>query len=97
MVAGGWRIGNLVFPKELTLIKENIRTVASETFTSVSAPIQYAAIKAYSEDHSQYLKHSRTILKTIADYLHKELSSVGVKCQKTQGGFYMICDFTNII
>ena len=95
--AGGWRIGNLVFPKELTLIKENIRTVASETFTSVSAPIQYAAIKAYSEDHSQYLKQSRTILKTIADYLHKELSSVGVKCQKTQGGFYMICDFTNII
>ena len=95
--AGGWRIGNLVFPKELTFIKENIRTVASETFTSVSAPIQYAAIKAYSEDHSQYLKQSRTILKTIADYLHKELSSVGVKCQKTQGGFYMICDFTNII
>ena len=79
------------------MIKENIRTVASETFTSVSAPIQYAAIKAYSEDHSQYLKQSRTILKTIADYLHKELSSVGVKCQKTQGGFYMICDFTNII
>ena len=79
------------------MIKENIRTVASETFTSVSAPIQYAAIKAYSEDHSQYLKKSRVILKTIAGYIHKELSSVGVKCQKTQGGFYMICDFTNII
>ena len=93
--AGGWRIGNLVFPKELSLIKDSIRSIASETFTSVSAPIQYAAIKAYSEDHSQYLNYSRTILKTIASFIYKELS--GVKCQKPQGGFYMICDFTKII
>ena len=95
--AGGWRIGNLVFPKELSFIKDNIRYVASETFTSVSAPIQYAAIKAYSENHSQYLKQSRTILETIGNYIHKELSTVGVKCQKPQGGFYMLCDFTKII
>jgi len=95
--AGGWRIGNLVFPKELSLIKDSMRSVASETFTSVSAPIQYAAIKAYTEDHSQYLKQSRTILKTIGDYIHKELSTVGLKCQKPQGGFYMLCDFTKII
>ncbi|MDC0056933.1 aminotransferase class I/II-fold pyridoxal phosphate-dependent enzyme [Alphaproteobacteria bacterium] len=95
--AGGWRIGNLAFPKELTFIKDSIRAIASETFTSVSAPIQYAAIKAYSVDHSRYLQSSRIILKAIAEYIYKELSSVGVKCQKPQGGFYIICDFTNII
>ena len=94
--AGGWRLGTLTFPKELSYIKDSIRTIASETFTSVSAPIQYAAIKAYSEDHSEFLEHSRLILKTIAEYIHKELSSVGIKCQKPQGGFYMICDFSNI-
>jgi len=95
--AGGWRIGMLVFPDELSYIRDSVRTVASETFTAVSAPIQYAAIKAYSEDHSEYLENSRLILKMIGDYIYKELSSVGVICQKPQGGFYMICDFSNVV
>ena len=94
--AGGWRLGTLTFPKELSYIKDSIRAIASETFTAVSAPIQFAAIKAYSEDHSVFLNHSRLILKMIADFVYKELSSVGVSCQKPQGGFYMICDFSNI-
>ena len=95
--AGGWRIGTFVFPDELSYIRDSVRTVASETFTAVSAPIQYAAIKAYSEDHSEYLENSRLILKMIGDYIYKELSSVGVICQKPQGGFYMICDFSNVV
>jgi aspartate aminotransferase len=33
----------------------------------------------------------------IGDYIYKELSSVGVICQKPQGGFYMICDFSNVV
>ena len=59
--AGGWRIGMLVFPDELSYIRDSVRTVASETFTAVSAPIQYEAIKAYSEDHSEYLENSRSV------------------------------------
>ena len=94
--AGGWRIGTLTFPKELSYIKDSIRNIASETYTAVSAPIQFAAIKAYSEDHSEFLENSRLILKMIADFVHNELSSVGVSCQKPQGGFHMICDFSNI-
>jgi aspartate aminotransferase len=95
--AGGWRIGNLIFPEKLSYIKDSIRTVASETFTSVSAPIQYAAIKAFTEDHSKYLFNSRIILKTIADYIYKEFLSVGIKCEKAQGGFYLLCDFSDSI
>ncbi len=76
--------------------KDSLRAIASETFTAVSAPIQFASIKAYSEDHSEFLENSRTILETIADYVYRELSSVGVYCQRPQGGFYMICDFSNI-
>ena len=95
--AGGWRLGMLIFPEGLSYIKDSIRAVASETFTAVSAPIQYAAIKAYSEDHSEYLDNSRLILKMIGDYIYKELSSVGVICQKPQGGFYMICDFSDVV
>ena len=94
--AGGWRLGTLLFPEGLSHIRDGVRAIASETYTAVSAPIQYAAIKAYSEDHSEFLDSSRIILKMIADYIYRELSSVGVKCQKPQGGFYMICDFSNV-
>jgi len=95
--AGGWRLGALIFPKELTYVKNILRNIVSETFTSVSAPIQFATIKAYSEDHSKYLSASRLILETIGNYIFRELTAIGVKCQKPQGGFYMLCDFSNIL
>ena len=49
--AGGWRLGTIIFPNKLTYIKDAIRVIASETYTAVSAPIQYAAIKAYTHNH----------------------------------------------
>ena len=42
--AGGWRLGYAVFPPDLRPLLNATKSVASETFTSVSAPIQYAAI-----------------------------------------------------
>ena len=95
--AGGWRIGSLTFPQELNNIKEMVRRIASETYTAVSTPIQYAAIKAYTEDHTQYLIKSRKILEIIANYVYKELTHVGIKCQRPQGGFYMLCDFSKVL
>tara|TARA_Y100000590_G_scaffold332326_1_gene377835 strand:- start:430 stop:1683 length:1254 start_codon:yes stop_codon:yes gene_type:complete len=95
--AGGWRLGALIFPKELVNIKNILRNIVSETFTSVSAPIQFAAVKAYSQDHSKYLSASRLILEAIGNYIFIELTAIGVKCQKPQGGFYMLCDFSKVI
>ena len=95
--AGGWRLGTLIFPKELKIIHDSVRSLASETFTSVSAPIQYAAVKAYTEDHSEYLNNSRIILKKIADFVYDQLSEIGIECIRPQGGFYILCDFSKII
>ena len=95
--AGGWRLGTLIFPKELKLIHDSVRSLASETFTSVSAPIQYAAVKAYTEDHSEYLNNSRIILKKVADFVYDQLSEIGIECIRPQGGFYILCDFSKII
>ena len=95
--AGGWRLGALLFPKNLKSIKNVIRNIASETFTSVSAPIQYAAIKAYSEDHNEYLKYSRKILHSISNYVHSKFTEIGINCKKPQGGFYMLCDFSSVL
>ena len=95
--AGGWRLGTLTFPKELKIIHDSVRSLASETFTSVSAPIQYAAVKAYTEDHSEYLNNSRTILKKVAEFVYDQLSETGIECIRPQGGFYILCDFSKII
>ena len=74
-----------------------MRSVASETFTSVSAPIQYAAVKAYKINHNEFLKKCRLILKFVSSFLHEELCSVGIKALKPTGGFYILCDFSNVI
>ena len=95
--AGGWRLGTLIFPKELIEIKKVINSIASETFTSVSAPIQFASIKAYTENHEKYLEQSRKILSVISEHVYNELTKTGIKIVKPQGGFYMICDFSNVV
>ena len=95
--AGGWRLGTMIFPQNLSLIRKAIRAVASETFTSVSAPIQYAAVKAYKTNHNEFLKKCRKILNFVSSFLHEELCSVGIKALKPTGGFYILCDFSNVI
>ena len=94
--AGGWRLGTIIFPNKLTYIKDALRVIASETYTAVSAPIQYAAIKAYTHNHENFLKHSRLIFKFISEYIYKELIKNNIQCIKPQGGFYMLCDFGKI-
>ena len=44
--AGGWRLGFFAIPNQLKDLKNSIKILCSESFTSVSAPIQYAAIEA---------------------------------------------------
>ena len=46
--AGGWRLGLMVFPDELRPLQDAMAVIASETFTSISAPTQYAAITAFT-------------------------------------------------
>ena len=53
--AGGWRLGYFIIPDNLSHLRDSINVLASETFSSVSAPIQYAAISAYQNDHSSYI------------------------------------------
>ena len=93
--AGGWRLGYFVIPKNLNLLMEKIKVLASETFSSVSAPIQYAAITAYNSDQSEYLKKARTILKGVGNYIYEILKSNNTIVNKPDGGFYLMPEFVN--
>ena len=69
--AGGWRLGYFIVPDSLKLIKDTINVLASETFSAVSAPIQYAAIQAYDKDHTEFINTSRNILKSVGNMYTK--------------------------
>ena len=93
--AGGWRLGYFLVPDSLIEIKNMINVLASETFSAVSAPIQYAAIKAYEQDQSKYINKSKNILGAIGNYVYENLRSNKVLINKPQGGFYLMPEFLN--
>tara|TARA_B100000427_G_scaffold179339_1_gene149200 strand:+ start:1034 stop:2260 length:1227 start_codon:yes stop_codon:yes gene_type:complete len=93
--AGGWRLGYFVIPKELNQLKNSIKVLASETFSSVSAPIQFAAISAFNNIHTIYISKSKKILKSIGEYVFNNLNSNNVIMNKPMGGFYLMPEFLN--
>jgi len=93
--AGGWRLGYFIIPNTLNDLRDAINVLASETFSSVSAPIQYAAITAYSNDHSEYINNSKNILRAVGNYVYENLKSNKVIINKPQGGFYLMPEFSN--
>ncbi len=94
--AGGWRLGTFTFPRSLDWLMEAMASVASETYTSVSAPIQYAAVQAFrgSMAIERYLWQARRILSTLGERCYRILSGAGVRIHAPEGAFYMFPDFS---
>jgi aspartate aminotransferase len=95
--AGGWRLGTFIFPPSLHWLKKAMAVVASETFTSTSAPIQYAAVRAFQggSEIEHYLWQSRRILAALGNYITETLTSAGVIVSKPHGAFYLFPDFSD--
>lgn len=96
--AGGWRLGVFVFPKQLHWLRDAMAAVATETFTSTAAPIQHAAIAAFtaSEEIDAYVDDSRRVLRALGRACCKALRSSGARVVEPQGGFYLFADFTPV-
>jgi len=94
--AGGWRLGTFSFPPELYWLREAMATVASETYTSTSAPIQYAAITAFKggEYIDKYLHDSRRILRYLAKIIRQKLHTAHIEVPAVNGAFYLFPDFS---
>jgi aspartate aminotransferase len=93
--AGGWRLGIFAFPHSLRWLRDAMAAVASETYTSTCAPIQYAAVRAYEGgiEIERYLRNSRRILSALGRWCHKRLVAQGVNVVKPEGAFYLFPDF----
>jgi aspartate aminotransferase len=93
--AGGWRLGFFAIPNQLKELKNSLKKLCSESFTSVSAPIQYAAVEAYRGDHAVYLSAVKKILSFTGNYVYENLKSNVINVTKPEGGFYLFPEFTN--
>ena len=97
--AGGWRIGAFAFPRSLRWLLQSMADVASETYTSVSAPTQHAAIAGF-QDHpamTRYLEGSRKILRGLSEHIYDRLTAAGGMIRAPGGGFYMFPNFPNLV
>lgn len=93
--AGGWRVGYHVYPKELTSLRQAVRSAASHTYSCCPAPMQYAVTKMFQDLDAidSYTRHCSRILCAIGHYCQRELQSVGVKCLLPKSGYYIFPDF----
>lgn len=97
--AGGWRLGTFTFPRNLDWLLETMAAVASETYTSVCAPIQCAAITAFKGGTKieRYLWHTRRILAALGNQCTTILTEAGIQVYPPVGAFYLFLDFSPFV
>jgi len=94
---GGWRLGVAIFPPnpggEEAL--RAVRTIASETWSAATAPVQFAALMAYGQDadvwdYIQFCSHMHAIR---TQFLWRQLTDLGIRAPRPDGAFYLFPDF----
>ena len=93
--AGGWRLGFFAVPKKLSNFLESLKSLASESYSTVNTPVQYAAVEAYSGDFSEYKLQVIKILNSVGDYVYNNLRSNKILINSPQGAFYLMPEFLN--
>ena len=93
--AGGWRVGFFAVPDQLSDLLENIKTLASESYSTVNSPAQFAATTAYKGNFKEYKSKTINILKSVGNYVFANLKSNKVLINPPQGAFYLMPEFLN--
>lgn len=96
--AGGWRLGAFLFPEQLQWLLDAVTIMASETYTSVSAPIQYASIKGFEQSAymDNFILQQQRILGVLMPYLAKRLRDMGAEAGEPEGAFYIFPSFESL-
>jgi aspartate/methionine/tyrosine aminotransferase len=95
--AGGYRLGVMLIPEEMRVIKDALNSVISETFSAVSAPVQYAALEAYSrfDEIRDEIAANNEVYHFASRYLCGRFRDMELNCPKPEGAFYLFPDFEN--
>jgi len=92
---GGFRLGVALVPAGMEHIFEVIRAIASETFSAVSTPIQYAVMAAFEEypEIEGYIRECTAIHRSVTRRLWMMLQRLGLDYGEPSGAFYLYPDF----
>lgn len=92
---GGWRLGKVVVPQEQPALLPALRTIASEIWSTPTAPVQYTAVTAYSYDPDieAYIAECSQIHAARTRHIWEMFDELGMTCPQPQGGFYLIPNF----
>ncbi len=95
---GGWRLGTFAFPDNLDWLMSAMSDAASQTYTSVSSPIQWAGVTAFkgSVEIERYLWHARRIFSELSNRCAGMLRDAGARVHDPEGAFYLFPDFTPV-
>ena len=93
--AGGWRLGFLAVPNGLKDFMKSLKSLASESYSTVNTPTQFAAVEAYDGDYEEYKLKVRSILLAVGTYVYNNLKSNEVLINPPQGAFYLMPEFKN--
>ncbi len=95
--AGGYRLGFCLVPESMNELQKSLKVLISETYSCVSAPIQYAGVAAYTYDNSvkEHVEDCAELHRLAGQYLYHEFIQMGLNCAKPNGAFYLMPDFAN--
>jgi aspartate aminotransferase len=97
MALGGWRIGFVRLPEGPggRAAGEALLGLASEVWSSASAPMQHVAAYVLTEPPEvvAHIDRSRRLHRATTLAAHCRLVSAGIRCRPPAGGFYLYPDF----
>ena len=96
---GGYRCGVGILPKNPAALIRDVLKVAGATYSCVAAPIQYAALEAYSGSHEveQHVRDCAGVNAVVGRVTTSLLSTIpGVRCTSPHAGFYVFVDFNEL-
>lgn len=95
LALGGWRIGVARLPDGAYELRARVLAIASEIWSSPSAPVQHAAAYAFTEPEELLTRvaDSRRLHAAVVRSVAERFRRVGASVTMPQGGFYLYPDF----
>ncbi len=89
---GGWRLGVAIMPEDQPLLLKSFKSIGSETYSSVAAPLQHAAITAYNcnPEVNQHIVDSTMVHDIVGQFVHLGLMDAGFSTPRPEGAFYLM-------
>lgn len=93
--AGGYRLGLALLPAGMETLRRAMVSTISETFSAVTAPVQYAALQVYGNypavaEHVESCTHLHRLA---GNWMTERFRAMGLQCHRPTGGFYLFPGF----